>query len=155
MRAEIEEAVDRLLKAGGGDYRPEDEDIYGRDFIVSIGAIQLLSQAPLDSDQREALFRLLMTAPEWVTSKGSARLTFTNEGSVEARSGRTGQKLRMILSLPAEADEGADLNPGIWTLDLVIDTDAGEVLELREFEVDDQTPEVITIDKMAVIPVRG
>jgi hypothetical protein len=111
----------RAAKAAGKDrnHYPIFREIErsGRDLIVVEAATDLLVEAPLSPDQRAALFSLLADAPDWYQpGSGAEPIQVRNLGPTEDALGRNGTAVR------------------VGALDLVLDPDAGRLLETRSHE---------------------
>jgi len=142
LRATADRAAGRT-----GDYDAESHRIFGRDLFVLVIAARLLANAPLDGDQRAALFEVLTTAPDWSRSDGKARLEIDNLGRTETRDKTDGISLRTTLDLSAADASATNGTPGRWSLDTVLDPTTGDVLEFREREAGEPEPSVITFQK--------
>jgi len=139
--------------AGAMDYvgSKADRDQYGTDLLATATIVSLLAQAPLEADQRAALFEVLATAPDWFRSGDGVALSMGSLGPRRTHEGREGIGIRVKLQLPA-GEPGAG-SPGIWTLDVISDLDRGQILETVETEPGSK-PTVTSYDPAKVIP-RG
>lgn len=145
LRATADRAAGRT-----GDYDAESHQVFGRDLFVIVIAARLLANAPLDGDQRAALFELLTTAPEWSRSDGKARLEIENLGQTETRDEADGLSLRTTLDLSTADASATSGSAGRWSLDTVLDPTTGDVLEFREREPGAPESSVITFQKPAI-----
>lgn len=132
-----------------------EDELFGVDFITLISAVQLLGQAPLDGDQRAALFEVLIDAPRWFRADGAAAISIRNLGPEVTDGGRTGNRLRVAMDIEPDQTGDTGVDPGVWKLDLIVDSTAGELIGMHEYEVGEEEPEVTTIRDLKVIPAAG
>ncbi len=151
MLESLREAADASVEREGGDYSRREHELFGRDLYVLVSATLLLSQAPLEADQRAALYELLVSAPDWHRKDGGARLTIENRGRDKTQTGAEGLLIRTTLGLSAVQADSVSVSPGEWVLELLIDPRAGDLLEIRELEDDANQPDVTRIEKLALI----
>lgn len=109
--------------------------LYGYDLGVVVTIIRLSADAPVTARQRAALLELLATAPEW-TAPGSSvtPLATRNLGADRTADGREATRIRLELRFTPEEARELSIDPEPFALDLLLDTDAGRLVELREYE---------------------
>ncbi len=136
---------------GKVDALGEDLDVLGRDLGVIGITVTLLDRAPVEVQQRAALFDLLASAPEWslpgssVTPLSVERLRSDREGDVRIRI-----ESRLTES---EREQIASDNRG-WALDLTVDPAQGRLTELREYENGlGARPELTTVEEQRIVSV--
>jgi hypothetical protein len=106
-------------------------ELAGRDLLVVQTATRLLLEAPLSPGQRAAMLSMLADAPDWYRPGTSAEpIWIRNLGPTTDALGRDGIALRFTIELTA--GEARTASPGIF--DLVLDPEAGRLLETRSYE---------------------
>lgn len=134
LRARAEGAARVYERPRPKGYHPRVDrtyELWGRDLLVVQTATDLLLEAPLSPAQRTAMLSMLADAPGWYEPGTSAEpIEIHNLGSTEDALGREGIALRFTLELtPGETRRAS---PG--TFDLVLDPQAGRLLETRSYE---------------------
>jgi hypothetical protein len=94
-------------------------------------ATDLLVEAPLRPAQRAALLSLLADAPGWYRPGSSAEpIRIRNLGPTTDARRRDGIAVRFTIELTGAETRGASEG----TFDLVLDPEAGRLLEIRSYE---------------------
>jgi hypothetical protein len=134
LRAGAERAARAYRQPRPPGYYPRVDRTYelaGRDLLVVETATALLVQAPLSPTQRAALLSLLADAPGWYRPGTSTEpIQIRNLGPTEDALGRHGLAVEFAIELTS--DEARAASPG--TFDLVLDAEAGRLLETRSYE---------------------
>lgn len=126
--------------------------IVGSDLVVMLTVTNLVTQAPLSGEQREAIFKLIETAPDWIRSEGSAPIRATNLGKAVNQSGQAGILVETAIDLPPIGSAILGVNPGTWRLGILLDPEAGTVLEVRKSQAGDAAPySLITTERLEII----
>ena len=139
LRRSVSGAVGRAPDLSRGVH-----DFVGSDLIVLMTVTNLLTQAPLTGQQREGLFKLIETSPTWMKSDGTAPSRTTNLGESESQAGQSGILIQTSIDLPPTAAAILGVNPSFWRLDILLDPDAGTVLEVRNTQAGDKAPYSVT-----------
>ena len=109
--------------------------VYGRDLGVVATVVHLSTDAPVTAAQRAALLELLATAPDWTVPGTSVTpLSTRNLGPDRTADGESAVRLRFELRFTPEEARELSIDPEPFALDLLIDPDAGRLMELREYE---------------------
>jgi hypothetical protein len=134
LRARAERAAHVYQRPRPEGYYPRVDRTYelsGPDLLVVETATDLLVEAPLSPGQRAALLSLLADAPDWYQPGTSAEpIQIRNLGATKDALGRDGIALKFTIELTSAETRGA--SPG--TFDLVLDPEAGRLLETRSYE---------------------
>jgi hypothetical protein len=152
LRAGAERAARAYERPRPQGYHPRVDRTYqlwGRDLLVINTAIALLVEAPLSRGQRAALLSLLAHTPDWYQPGTSAEpIRIRNLGPTKDALGREGIALKFALELTA--GEARDASPG--TFELVLDPEAGRLLETRSYEHGaDAEPVLLTLVAQRVV----
>jgi hypothetical protein len=133
--AEHRKRPDPHRKLGGRDMRLLRIKLYGHDLLVVDTVTRMLVDAPLNPDQRAAMLSLLADAPDWYRpGSGAEQLQIRNLGPTKDALGRDGTAVQV---------GGADL---------VLDVDAGRLLEIRAYEHGrDAEPVTLTVEAQRVV----
>jgi hypothetical protein len=134
LRARAERAAHVYQRPRPEGYYPRVDRTYelsGPDLLVVETATDLLVEAPLSPGQRAALLSLLADAPDWYQPGTSAKpIQIRNLGATKDALGREGIAVKFTIELTSAETRGA--SPG--TFDLVLDPEAGRLLETRSYE---------------------
>ncbi len=153
--AELLEALRAAVREASGNDRAM--RVFGHDLGVVAVIYYLSTNAPVTAEQRAALLQLLATAPDW-TAPGTSVTPLTTRNMGQDRSAQGDAVIRIRLELRFTAEEARELSvdPEPFALDLLIDTDAGRLVELREFEDGlSGAPIVTTIEEQKIVSARG
>jgi len=110
-------------------------ELSGRDLLVVETATDLLVEAPLSPGQRAGMLSMLADAPDWYQPGASAEpIQIRNLGQTKDALGRNGIALKFTIELTSgeTGDEARGASPG--TFDLVLNPEAGRLLETRSYE---------------------
>jgi hypothetical protein len=133
--AEHRKRPNRHRKFGGRDLTLPNIELYGIDLLV-LGTVEdMLVDAPLNPDQRAAMLSLLADAPDWYRpGSGAEPLQIRRLGPTKDARGRDGTAVQ------------------IGGADLVLDVDAGRLLEIRWYEHGrDADPITLTVEEQRVV----
>ena len=134
------------------DFSRDVQGIVGQDLVVLMTVTNLLTQAPMTGEQREAMFRLIETSPAWMKSNGTASARTTNRGESVSRAGQTGILIETAIDLSRTTSAILGVNPGTWRLGVLLDPTAGSVLEVRRTQAGDTAPySLTTTEKLEVV----
>jgi hypothetical protein len=152
LRARAERATRLYSQPRPEGYFPRVDRTYelaGPDMLVVETTTALLVEAPLSPGQRAAMLSLLAAAPEWYRPGASAQpIRIRNLGATQDALGRDGIALRFTLELTSDETRGASSG----TFDLVLDPEAGRLLETRSYEHGaDADPVLLTIEEQQVV----
>jgi len=142
LRAGADRAVRLYERPRPEGYHPRVDrryDLLGHDLLVVETATDLLFEAPLGPHQRAALLSLLADAPNWYRpGTGAEPLQVRNLGATTDALGRAGTAVRF------------------GGFDLVLDPEAGRLLELRAYEHGmDAEPIRLTLESQRVVDSAG
>lgn len=139
LRRSVSKAVGRA-----SDLSSDVHGFVGSDLIVLMTVTNLLTQAPLTGEQREAMFNLIETSPSWMRSDGSASAETSNLGESVSRTGQEGILIQTSINLSRVASAILGVNTGTWRLGILLDPTAGTVLEVRRSQSGDAAPYSLT-----------
>jgi hypothetical protein len=156
LRAGAERAARLYQRPRPKGYYPRVDRTYelsGRDLLVVETATDLLVEAPLSPVQRAAMLSVLADAPDWYQPGASAEpIQIRNLGPTKDALGRNGIALRFTIELRSDetGDESLGASPG--TFDLLLDPQAGRLLETRSYEHGpDAEPVALTVVAQQVV----
>jgi hypothetical protein len=152
LRAGADRAARAYQQPRPPGYYPRVDRTYelsGRDLLVLETAIRLLVEAPLSPSQRAAMLALLADAADWYEPGTSLKpIEIRNLGPTKDALGRDGIALRFTIELTSDETRGASEG----TSELVLDPEAGRLLETRSYEHGpDAEPVLLTIVAQRVV----
>jgi hypothetical protein len=152
LRASAERAARLFQRPRPKGYYPRVDRTYelaGRDLLVVETATALLKEAPLSPGQRAAMLSMLADVAEWYRPGASAKpIQISNLGLTKDALGRDGIALKFTIELTSEETSGASSG----TFDLVLDPEAGRLLETRSYEHGpDGEPVLLTVVEQRVV----
>lgn len=129
------------------------DDPFSVDYTTLTSAVQLLTQAPLNADQRAALFELLMDAPQWFRANDDATVSLRNMGPDPTESDRIAIQLRIEANTKPSQDGDNSADPDLSKLELQVMPTAGEIIAHYEYN-SGKIPVGTLIRNLFVIPAE-